>query len=313
MRKHNQKVLVTGGAGFLGSHVTDRLLQEGYRVAVVDNLASGKKENVNPKAKFYKLDILDKKLAGVFQKEKPDTVFHFAAHIEARVSVVDPLADAKTNILGTLNVLEQCRKYKAGKILFASSGGEVYGEAETIPTPETYRAKPLSPYGVAKLAAEQYCAVYSRLFGLQYIGLRFGNVYGPRQNPNGEAGVVAIFANQMLQNKPVSIHGTGKQTKDYIFISDAIEAAMKAFHQNVTDVVNIGTGKETSVLEIFSALKKFTGYGAKAKHVPLPAIGFPRGSLAIQKAKKDLDWQPKVDLQEGLQTTVQWFQSLSRS
>jgi len=304
-----EKVLITGGAGFVGSHLTDRLISDGYEVVVLDNLSSGKKENVNPKAKFYKADVVDENISKIFAKEKPDFVFHFAAHIEARVSVQNPLADAKTNILGSLNVLENCRAHKVQKVIFASSGGEVYGDAKQIPTPETYPPRPISPYGVSKFAVEKYLDSYWQLFHLPYASLRFGNIYGPRQNPNGEAGVVAIFAKKMWNQEPVFIHGSGRQTKDYIFIDDAVDATIKAFKKSFVGVVNIGTGKETSVLEIFKAIKKLTGSATKKQHVPLPPTGFPRGALSVAKVKKELGWRPRYKFQEGLQITVRWFQA----
>ena len=309
MNVNNRKILVTGGAGFIGSHLVDRLIREGYEVVVVDNLSSGKKENVNPKAKFYNTDILDKDIADIFQKEKPGSVFHFAAHIEARESVKDPVGDATVNILGSLIVLENCRKFSVKKILFASSGGEIYGEAKKIPTPEDYVPQPISPYGVAKLTIEKYLYSYHQLFKLPYAALRYGNVYGPRQNPNGEAGVVAIFADKMLKGESVVIHGNGKQTKDYIFIDDAIEATIKVFQKDFTGVINIATGKETSVMEIFHTIKKLTKSNAKAEHVSLSVVGFKRCSLSVVRIQKEFNWQPNVNMEKGLKITVRWFKS----
>lgn len=301
------KILVTGGAGFIGSHLVDDLIEDGQKVIVVDNLSSGKKENINHKAKFYRIDILNPKISEIFKKEKPDFVFHFAAHIEARESVKDPIFDAKTNILGSLNILENCRKFNIKKIIFASSGGEIYGEAKKNPTPEDYFPQPLSPYGASKLAIENYLYSYYRLFSLPYMALRYGNVYGPRQNPDGEAGIVAIFTNKMLKNKQPFIHGDGQQTKDYIFIEDAVKATILSFKKDFKGVLNIGTGEETSVLEIFSKIKKLTKSKVKAKYVPLPSCGFKRGCLSIEKAKKELKWQPKYNLEKGLEKTVKWF------
>jgi UDP-glucose 4-epimerase len=305
----NMKCLITGGAGFVGSHIVDRLIKEGYKVVVIDNLSSGKKENLNPRAEFYKIDISNKKIDEIFEKEKPDFVFHFAAHIEARESVKDPIFDAKVNILGSLNILENCRKNKVKKVIFASSGGEVYGAANTIPTPEDYPPRPLSPYGVGKYAIENYLNAYSCLFGLPYVALRFGNIYGPRQNPKGEAGVVAIFCGKMLKNEAPLIHGDGRQSKDYIFIEDAVSAALFALKGKFCGVVNVGTEKETSVLDIFKKIKKLTNSKVKEKHVPLPACNFKRGCLSIKKVKKELNWQPEYDLGEGLKITTEWFKS----
>lgn len=303
------KIFVTGGAGFIGSHLVDRLIKEGCKVVVIDNLSTGRKENLNPKAKFYKIDIRSPRITEIFKNEKPKIVFHFAAHIEARESIRNPIFDAKVNILGSLNILENCRKYKVKKIIFASSGGEIYGDAKEIPTPETYSPHPLSPYGVGKLAVEKYLDSYFRLYKLPYLALRYGNVYGPRQNSYGEAGVVAIFTLKILKNEQPSIHGDGKQTKDYIFIEDAIEATMLSFKKNLEGILNIGTGKETSVLEIFRKIKKLTGSSVKEKYVPLPLISFPKGCLSIKRAKKELGWQPRYSLEKGLGKTVEDFKT----
>ena len=307
MKAESKKILVTGGAGFIGSHLVDELIKEGHKVVVIDNLASGKKENLNPKIKFYKIDICNPKIFNIFKKEKPDFVFHFAAHIEGRESIKNPISDAKVNILGSLNVLENCRKFNVKKIIFASSGGEIYGAAQQIPTPETYPPRPISPYGASKLAVEKYLDAYYQLFRLPYISLRYGNVYGSRQNQNCEAGVVAIFTNKMLKNEQPFIHGDGKQTKDYIFIEDAVRATILSFKKNFNGILNIGTGKESSVLEIFYKIKELTGSEVKKKHLPLPLGGFKRGCLAVRKAKKELNWKPNYTLEEGIKKTVEWF------
>jgi len=301
------KILVTGGAGFIGSHLVDKLIEKGHKVVVVDNLSTGKKENLNEKAKFYKIDICSPKISEVFKKEKPQIVFHFAAHIETRISVKNPLKDAETNILGSLNIFEACRFSGVKKIIFASSGGEIYGNAKKIPTPENYPLDPISPYAVAKLSVERYLISYSRLYGISFISLRFGNIYGPRQNPNGEAGVVAIFIKKMINNEPVIVHGNGKQTKDYIFIEDAIYASMLLFERKKTGTYNIATGKESSVLYILKSLKKNINTGVNVKYIPMPSCGFKRGCLSIQKIKKELNWLPKYDLDYGLKKTVEWF------
>lgn len=303
----NRKILVTGGAGFIGSHTVDALIKERADVIVVDNLSRGKRENLNPRGRFYKMDICDPKISQIFKKEKPKIVFHYAAHTEARNSVENPIFDAKINILGSLNVLENCRRYKTKKIIFASSGGEIYGDAKEICTPEIYFPSPISPYGVAKLTIEKYLDSYYRLFKIPYIVLRYGNVYGPRQNPNGEAGVIAIFTNRMLKNQQPLIHGDGKQTKDYIFINDATDAAILAFRENLKGIFNIGTGEETSVLEIFNKIKKLTNSSVKEKYVPFPLCGFKRGCLSIKKTQKELNWRPQYSLDEGLKKTIEWF------
>lgn len=301
------KCLITGGAGFIGSHLADRLIAEGCAVTVVDNLSSGKKENLNPEAGFHEADVRDKNIGGVIEREKPDVVFHYAAHIEARESMADPVSDAGVNILGSLNVLEGCRKAGVKKIIFASSGGEIYGSASEMPTPETYLPAPLSPYGVAKFSVEKYLDSYRRLFGLSYLAARYANVYGPRQNPNGEAGVVAIFTGKMLKGGQPLIHGDGRQTKDYIFIEDAVEATVSGFKKGLEGVLNVGTGKEASVMEIFNKIRGLTGSSCEEKHVPLPACGFERGCLSIGRAEKELGWRPKHSLDQGLEKTVEWF------
>ena len=303
-------VLVTGGAGFIGSHLADRLVEKGNKVAVIDDLSTGKKSNLNKRAAFYKVDVGGPKVSQIFKKERPDVVFHFAAHIEARESVKNPVFDAKANILTTLNLLENCRRFKVKKIIFASSGGEIYGRAKEIPTSETYLPAPLSPYGVAKLAVEGYLYSYSKVHNLPFAALRFGNIYGPRQNPYGEAGVVAIFTNKMLKGEQPFIHGDGRQTKDYLFIDDAIRAVVLVLEKGFNGIVNIGTGKETSVMGIFKKIKRLTGSKVKEKHVPFPSIGFDRGCLSIKKAKKELDWEPKIGFEEGIEKTVEWFKSV---
>lgn len=301
------RILVTGGAGFIGSHLVDRLIKEGHKVIVIDDLSTGKKENLNSEVKFYKLNIQSPKISEVFKKEKPKVVFHYAAQINARESVRNPIPDAKVNILGSLNILENCRKFNVKKIIFASSGGEIYGAAKEIPTPEDYFPHPLSPYGVSKLTVEKYLDSYYHLFGLPYLALRYGNVYGPRQNPEGEAGVVAIFSCKMLKNEQPFIHGDGKQTKDYIFVNDAIDATIISFKKNFESILNIGTEQKISVLEIFYKIKELTHSSVKEKHIPLPPCSFKRGSLSIEKAKKELGWQPKYNLEKGLKETVKWF------
>jgi len=301
------KYLITGGAGFIGSNIADALMKSGNSVVVVDNLSSGNKKNINSSAKFYKLDVTSSKLSDIFEKEKPDIVFHFAAHIEARVSVKDPLNDAKNNIIGGLNVVENCKNYKVKKIIFASSGGEIYGDAKEIPTAETYYPDPISPYGVAKFAIEKYLFAYLRMYGLKFVALRFGNVYGPRQNPFGEAGVVSIFGNKMLKGEQVLIHGSGKQTKDYLFINDAVLASIKLSKSSFVGVINVGTEKETSVLEIFKKIKNLTGYNLKEKHIVMPICGFKRGCLATGLVKKTINWSPEYQIDKGLEITIDWL------
>ena len=302
------KCLVTGGAGFLGSHIVDRLCQKGYEVAVIDNLSSGREEDVPKGVLLYKNSVEDEEVFKIFAKEKPDFVFHCAAHIEARESVKDVSFDAKANIMGSLNILEACRKIGVKKIIFASSGGEVYGDVKEMPAREEFLPMPVSPYGVAKYAVEKYLYSYSRLFGIPFVALRYGNIYGPRQNPHGESGVVAIFTKRMLAGESITIHGDGSQTKDYVYIQDAVAATILAMEKDIQGVVNIASGKETSVMEIYTSLKEITGFSGRVEHVDFPVEGFPKHTyLSIEKAKKELGWEPVVLLRDGIEKTVEWF------
>ena len=302
------KCLVTCGAGFLGSHIVDQLCQKGHKVAVIDNLSSGREEYVPRGVLLYNNSIEHEEISKIFAKEKPDVVFHCAAHIEARESVKDVSFDAKVNILGSLNILEACRKIGVKKVIFASSGGEVYGDAKEMPAREEFLPMPVSPYGVAKYAVEKYLYSYSRLFGISFVALRYGNIYGPRQSPYKESGVVAIFAKRMLSGEPIMIHGDGEQTKDYIYIQDAVSATILAMEKDMQGVVNIASGKETSVMEIYTSLKEITGFSHGVLHVELPVKGFVKHTyLSIEKAKKELGWEPEVSLRDGIKKTVEWF------
>ena len=302
------KILITGGAGFIGSNIADRLIRDKHRVVVVDDLSTGKKENLNNQAKFYRCDIRDKDIADIFNKERPEIVIHNAAQISVRVSVDDPIADADINIEGSLNVLEACKKYNVKKVIFASSGGTVYGEQKYYPADEKHPLSPISPYGVAKLSIEKYLYYYSYNFGLKYVTLRYANIYGPRQDPYGEAGVVAIFSEKILNKENPVINGDGKQTRDYVFVSDVVEANVGAIKGEFTGELNIGTGKETSVLDLFYLLKRISGNESiKEMHGPPKEGEQKRSSLSSEKAKTFLGWEPKVSLEEGLKLTYKWF------
>lgn len=305
----SKTILVTGGAGFIGSHLVERLIKEGYRVVVIDNLSTGKKENLNKKAKFHKLDICNPKVTDIFKKEKSEIVFHYAAQIDVRKSVEDPVEDAKINILGTLNLLENCKQFKIKKFIFASTGGAMYGDTEIIPTSETYPEPPLSPYGIEKLTIEKYLNYYHKVFGLPFISLRLANVYGPRQNSKGEAGVIAIFCDKMLSGKQPVINGDGKQTRDFVFVDDVVEANMLAMKENKVGIYNIGTAKETDINTIFRKLKELIESNCKEIHGPAKEGEQKRSCLDYSKAKKELGWQPKFNLEEGLRKTVDWFKS----
>ena len=301
------KILVTGGAGFIGSHLVDRLIKEGHKVVIIDNLSTGRKENLNPKAEFYKIDICSPKNSQIFQKEKPEIVFHLAAQIDVRKSVENPVENAKINILGSLNLLENCKKYKVKKIIFASTGGAIYGDANIVPTPEDYPEFPLSPYGIEKLIVDKYLNYYHKVFGLPYVSLRLANVYGPRQNSQGEAGVIAIFCGKMLSGKQPIINGDGKQTRDFVFVDDVVEANMLALKKNKVGIFNIGKAKETDVNTIFKKLKELTGLKYKEIHGPALPGEQKRSCLNYSKAQKELGWRPEYSLEKGLEITVDWF------
>ena len=303
------KILITGGAGFIGSHLVDRLIKGGHQVVVIDNLSTGKKENLNKKAKFYKVDIQSPKISQIFKKEKPEVVFHLAAQIDVGKSVENPIEDAKINILGSLNILESCQKSKVKKIIFASTGGAIYGEAKIISTPEDYPANPLSPYGIEKLTIEKYLDYYWKVFKIPYISLRLANVYGPRQNSKGEAGVIAIFCDKMLCGKQPIIYGLGCQTRDFVFVDDVAEANILAMESKKIGIFNIGTEKETDINTIFEKIKKLIGVKCKKIHAPAKSGEQKRSCLDYTKAKKELSWQPKYSLENGLRETINYFKN----
>lgn len=312
------RILVTGGAGFIGSHVVDALVEEGHEVVVVDNLCRGKRENLNPAARFYEMDICDPRLEDVFRRERFDYVNHHAAQIDVRHSVADPLDDARTNILGLLNVLENCRKYGIKGVIFASSGGVVYGEPSKLPVAESHPKGPQSPYGVSKLTSEFYLAYYASEMGIPYISLRYANVYGPRQDPHGEAGVVAIFGLKMLRGETPVIYGDGEQVRDYVYVGDVVRANLLALRRlqeggisckgsgcAINDFAyNIGTGRGTTVNQLFWMLKKLTGFSGEPEHGPERKGELRRIYLDVAKAKSELGWEPQVDLQDGLRLTI---------
>lgn len=302
-------ILITGGAGFIGSNIVDAYVAAGHRVTVVDNLYTGKKANLNPKAGFCELDIRNKKLESVFRKGRFEVVNHHAAQIDVRKSVDDPSFDAEVNILGLLNVLELCRKYGVKKVIFSSSGGTIYGECPGKAPDENAPANPLSPYGVAKFTSEKYLEVYRSLYGLNYVALRYGNVYGPRQDPHGEAGVVAIFAMRMLKGEPVLIFGDGKQLRDYVYVKDVVRANIHALKNGKSGIFNIGTGGAASVNKLFSSLAGLTGYNKKAVYKPPRPGELQRSVLNINRSSRILAWQPKTSLGQGLEQTVNFFRT----
>ncbi len=301
------KILVTGGAGFIGSHVADAFIAHGHQVTIIDNLVTGQRENVNAQATFHQIDICDAGIAEIFERGQFDTVCHQAAQMDVRRSVADPRYDAEVNILGTLNLLQQCQKTGVKKFLFASTGGAIYGEQVRFPADEEHPTWPASPYGISKLACEKYIYFFAQTCGLRYVFLRYANVYGPRQNPHGEAGVVAIFSTRLLKREQPVINGDGKQTRDYVYVGDVVRANLLALNYPENDYFNIGTGIETDVNTVFQRLNEATGAGMPEKHGPAKEGEQLRSVLANDKARRLLDWQPKVSLAEGLKETAEWF------
>jgi UDP-glucose 4-epimerase len=305
---HHLNILVTGGAGFIGSHIVDEYIGLGHAVWVLDNLSTGKRQNVNSRAIFREVDIRDTgKVDEIFRTHKFDVVNHHAAQMDVRRSVADPLYDASVNILGVLNVLECCIKYAVGRFIFASSGGAIYGEQEYFPADENHPTRPVSPYGVAKLSTESYLNYYSIVHGLESISLRYANVYGPRQNPEGEAGVVAIFASRMLSGTQPLINGDGRQTRDYVYVADVVRANVLALNHSGTHVFNIGTGVETDVNSLFHHLATATGSRAVEQHGHAKKGEQMRSVLSFAKIEKVWGWRPKIGLKDGIVRTVEYF------
>jgi len=301
------KILVTGGAGFIGSNIVDAYIEKGYEVVVVDDLSSGKKENLNKKAKFYRLDICDSAVEEVFKKERIDIVNHHAAQVDVRKSIADPAFDARVNIEGSLNILENCRKYRIKKIIFASSGGVIYGECGSVPPNENSPPSPISPYGISKYTVECYLSTYEKIYGLKYIALRYGNVYGPRQDPYGEAGVVAIFSGKMLSNGEVDIFGDGEQVRDYVYVGDVVRANILCLESGDNEIFNIGTGKSTSVNRLFSEMKELTGYPKQPVYRAPRAGELIRSCLDVGRAEQKLGWRADTSLKQGLKETIEFF------
>lgn len=301
------KVLVTGGAGFIGSHVVDHMLAAGHEVVVVDNLATGRRSNLNPRAKFYEIDIRSQEMEKVFADERPEVIDHHAAQMDVRRSVVDPIYDADINVLGGLNLLNLSVKYGVRKFIHISSGGAVYGEPVYSPCDEKHPVQPLCPYGATKYMLELYLYMYKVNFGLDYTILRYGNVFGPRQDPAGEAGVVAIFTGQMLKGAPVTIYGTGEQVRDYVFVKDCARANVIATEKGSGQVYNLGCGVPTSVNQIFNGLKQVIQYPLEANYGPARTGETFKIYLSPEKAKEQLGWTPQVSLIDGLRMTVDYF------
>jgi UDP-glucose 4-epimerase len=319
MNDEPRKVLVTGGAGFIGSHVADAYLARGDRVWVVDDLSSGRRENVPDDATLVEMDIGDPRLRELAREVGFDVVNHHAAQIDVRISVRDPLRDARTNVSGLLNVLEAAREVECSRVVYVSSGGVVYGEPEERPTPETAPKQPLSPYGVSKLSGEYYLNYYRRVHGLPYVALRYSNVYGPRQDPHGEAGVVAIFSTRLLDEDPLTVFGDGEQTRDYVYVKDVAAANMRATSLVLGEAgeldgpaYNVGTGVATSVNRLADCLEQIAGVRPGREYRGARRGELRHSTLAVDKFRKR-GWAPSYKLMDGLRETYRWIEGQRRA
>ncbi len=301
-------ILITGGAGFIGSHVADKFIESGHSVTILDNLTSGQEANIPAAAQFIKGDITDNNLIDkLFDDGQFDVINHHAAQMDVRHSVADPTFDAQVNILGTINLLNASVRTGVKKVMFASTGGAIYGEQDYFPADESHPTRPLSPYGISKLACEKYLYFYQQQYGLKTAITRYANVYGPRQNPHGEAGVVAIFSKRLVAGKPMTINGDGLQTRDYVFVKDVVAANLAALNHDESILFNVGTGIETDVVTLFNHLKDAAGSDYTPEHGP----GMPgeqrRSVITPQFGKEVLGWEPKVEISDGLKQTYEWF------
>ncbi|UCH11022.1 MAG: SDR family NAD(P)-dependent oxidoreductase [Fidelibacterota bacterium] len=302
------RILVTGGAGFIGSHVADRLLELGHHVVILDNLSTGSHDNIPPQASFIKGDITDMELVKeLFQQYRFEIVNHHAAQMNVRHSVDDPVFDARVNILGTINLLQSSIREGVKKFIFSSTGGAIYGEQQDFPADENHPLNPVSPYGISKLACEKYIYYHHVEYGLAYATLRYANVYGPRQNPHGEAGVVAIFSNLLANGKQVTINGDGLQTRDYVYVGDVVEANVLTLTHHDTVTLNIGTGIETDVVTLYEYLAGAAGTSRKPSHGPPKPGEQRRSAISPRSARKTLGWEPKISLADGLPMTYRSF------
>jgi UDP-glucose 4-epimerase len=302
------RALVTGGAGFIGSHITDALIDAGHSVTVIDDLSRGRREQVNPGATFVQLNITSPELGAALADARPEVVFHAAAQIDVRESVRDPLHDADVNVVGTVNVLRASVDAGTRRVVFASSGGAIYGDTDVIPTPEDHPCRPESPYGTAKLCAEAYGGTFSRQAGLEFVALRYANVYGPRQDPHGEAGVIAIFATRLVHGQPVVINGDGTQTRDYVHVQDVVRANLAAV-DGPAGIYNIGTGIETDVNALYRMLAEATGVTVAAEHGPAKPGEQRRSCLETEAARERLGWSASITFGDGVRSTVDYFRT----
>ena len=302
-------ILVTGGAGFIGSHVVDAYINDNHNVVIVDDMSRGRKEFINPRATFHQISISDPQLANIIQKESIKVISHHAAQISVSDSVKNPVKDAESNIIGTLQLLQNAVECRVDKFIFASTGGAIYGEQDYFPAREDHPQKPTSPYGLSKLSVEGYLKFYKEQYGLKSIIFRYGNVFGPRQNPNGEAGVVAIFNNRLLKGQAPIINGDGEQTRDYIFVRDVVNANLLALKLNGSDTFNVGTGQETSVNELTHLILEVAESNIDVQTSKKNIFEQRRSCLDYKKLKGSLNWSPKVSLKEGLSETFIFFKN----
>jgi UDP-glucose 4-epimerase len=302
------RILVTGGAGFIGSHIVDRLVRDGHVVTVVDNLSTGRQDNVHADATLHVCDIRSAGLAGIVATDRPEAVVHVAAQAAVARSVIDPVFDASVNLLGTLTLLEACRRVGVPRVIYTSTGGAAYGDTDVLPTPEDHPARATSPYGVSKVCAERYLEVWAELSGGSALTFRLANVYGPRQNPHGEAGVVAIFSDRLLRGEPCVINGDGEQTRDYVYVEDVAEGVARGLaRHDVVGVFNLGTGLETTVNELYRRLAPLAGTDRPAVHGPARPGEQRRSVLDAGRAKAVLGWSPLTSLDDGLARTFAHF------
>ncbi|MBM3946150.1 MAG: NAD-dependent epimerase/dehydratase family protein [SAR202 cluster bacterium] len=302
-----KRALVTGGAGFIGSHVVDALVSQGTSVEVLDLLTTGRRANLNPAATFHQVDLRSRDVGTLIEHTKPEVVFHLGAQSSVVVSVRDPMEDVTVNVVGMVNLLQACVTQRVRKVVFASSGGTLYGEPQVLPCPEDHPIRPMSPYGASKESGEAFLRAFGSTFGLSGTALRLGNVYGPRQDPNGEAGVIAIFGGKMLRGEPVTIFGRGDQERDYVHVRDVAHAFVIASEESASEVYNVGTGAGTTVNALFKELAALTGYSTPPVHADARPGEVFRVSLDSGKLEQRLGWRPSVGLKEGLAQTVEWL------
>jgi UDP-glucose 4-epimerase len=306
------RILVTGGAGFIGSHTVDALIKaDAGEVTILDDLSAGTRQQVNPKARLFQVDLRDAAtVREIVARERPEVIYHLAAQMDVRRSVADPAFDAQVNVVGFLNLIEAARAHGLRRVVFSSTGGAIYGEQDTFPAGEEHRRRPLSPYGIAKLATEAYLFYYRVQYGIEYLALRYGNVYGPRQDPHGEAGVVAIFCGKILAGHRCTIYGDGAQTRDYVFVGDVVRANVAAMNARASGIaINIGTGIETSVNDLYSTLAAIADFPTAAEHGPARPGEQKRSVISPALADRELGWRPATALRDGLGETFQYFKA----